>query len=233
MSATPGPGFGFQRGGWLLAAAILLFAPALVIAQPPVPSAHDLASRVDRHYNQLHSLKAGFTENYQGLGMDRTESGELLLLKPGRMKWTYSSPPGKIFLIDGSFAWFYSQGAAQVQRIPAKQLDDLRSPLRLLLGHTRLEKELDNLTFMAAPKDQSSGQYTLSGVPHGLEKRVSRITLTATADGELTAIQIEETDGALTRFTFTGQQDNAPIPPGAFRFTPPAGVPVIDGLPPV
>lgn len=229
MSATPGFGLGFRRGGWLLLAAILLFAPRLVIAQSPAPSAHELADRVDRHYNQLHSLKAGFTESFQGLGMDRTESGTLFLLKPGRMKWEYTSPAGKIFLIDGSFAWFYSQGAAQVQRIPTRQLDDLRSPLRLMLGHTKLEKELDNLTVTAAP----GGQFALTGVPHGLEKRVARVTLTVTADGALTSIEIEETDGALTRFTFATEEPNAPIPPGTFRFIPPAGVPVVDAPPPV
>ena len=31
-----------------------------------------------------------------------------------------------------------------MQRIQAKQLDDLRSPLRFLLGHTELEKEMDS-----------------------------------------------------------------------------------------
>jgi outer membrane lipoprotein carrier protein len=54
-----------------------------------------------------------------------------------------------------------------------------------------------------------------------------------TADGAITGIEIEETDGALTRFSFTGEQTNAPVPAGAFRFTPPAGVPVVNGLPPV
>jgi len=127
-----------RRGGAALAAVVL---PACLVAQ--LPSAHDLAQRVDRHYNQLHSLKAGFTESYEGLGMQRTESGTLLLLKPGRMRWDYSSPAGKLFLLDGKYAWFYAQGDPQVQRIQAKQLDDLRSPLRFLLGHTELEKEMD------------------------------------------------------------------------------------------
>ena len=112
-------------------------------AQQHLPSAHELAQRVDRHYDQLQSLKAGFSESYAGLGMTKTESGTLLLRKPGRMMWQYSSPPGKIFLLDGKYAWFYTQGDAQVQRIPAKELDDLRSPLRFLLGHTQLEKEID------------------------------------------------------------------------------------------
>src|SRR5271168_479611 len=110
----------FSRGGWSVLAAALL--STSLVAQQPSPrvkdSAHDLAARVDRHYNQLHSLKAGFTESYEGMGMKRTESGTLLLLKPGRMKWDYSSPPGKTFLLEGSFAWFYTQGAPQVERIP-------------------------------------------------------------------------------------------------------------------
>jgi outer membrane lipoprotein carrier protein len=38
-----------------------------------------MAARVDRHYNQLTSLKAGFTETYEGMGIRRTESGTLLL----------------------------------------------------------------------------------------------------------------------------------------------------------
>ena len=54
-----------------------------------------------------------------------------------------------------------------------------------------------------------------------------------TADGAITGIEIEETDGALTRFTFTGEQPNAPIPAETFHFTPPPGVPVVDALPPV
>jgi outer membrane lipoprotein carrier protein len=197
--------------------------------QQQTPSAHELAQRVDRHYNQLHGLKAGFTESYEGLGMQRTESGTLLLLKPGRMKWDYAEPPGKLFLLDGKYAWFYSRGDPQVQRILAKQLDDLRSPLRFLLGHTELEKEMSTLTL--APAD--GGRFTLTGQPKGQEKRVTRLSITVIADGTITAIEIEETDGALTRFTFTGEVPNAPISAEEFRFTPPPGVPVVDAAPPV
>ena len=223
----------FRRGGSIVAAALL---STTLFAQHPqdalatlAPSAHELAQRVDRHYNQLHSLKAGFAESYEGLGIRRSESGTLLLLKPGRMRWNYSSPAGKLFLLDGNYAWFYSRGDSQVQRIRAKELDDLRSPLRFLLGHTELEKELNHLTLTAA----ADGRFNLSGQPKGLEKRVSRLTLTVTADGAIAGIEMEEVDGALTRFSFTGEQPNAPVPADAFHFTPPPGVPVVDALPPV
>ncbi len=214
-------------GGPFLAA--VLFLAANLSAQQSLPSVHELAQRVDRHYDQLQSLKSGFSESYSGLGMTKTESGTLYLRKPGRMMWKYSSPQGKIFLLDGKFAWFYTQGDAQVQRIPASELDDLRSPLRFLLGHTQLEKELTGLTLAPAPKDC----FTLSGQPKGQEKRVTRVALTVTRDGWINGIEVDEADGAITQFTFTDEQPNAQIPAETFRFAPPAGVPVVDAMPPV
>ena len=214
-----------KRGCMIAAAALLSVSLG---AQQSAPTAREVAARVDRHYNQLHSLKAAFSETYQGMGMKRTESGMLLMMKPGRMKWDYSSPPGKIFLLDGKYAWFYTAGDARVQRIPAKRLDDLRSPLRFLLGHTELEKEMGNLGMTAGP----NGSYTLTGQPKGQEDRVRRLALTVTADGVMTAIDVEETGGALTHFAFSGEQTNVAIPPATFQFIPPPGVPVVDALPP-
>ncbi len=201
----------------------------LAAAQTAPPSAKGLAGRVDAHYNALHSLKAEFTEFYEGMGVSRAESGTLLLRKPGRMKWEYSSPPGKVFVLDGKYAWFYSPGDPQVQRIPAKELNDLRSPLRFLLGHTELEKELTNLTLAPA----ANGDLTLSGQPKGQENRVRRLTLTVTAAGAISGIEIDETDGTTTRFAFTNQQPDAPISPQGLHFTPPPGVPVVEAPPPV
>jgi outer membrane lipoprotein carrier protein len=219
----------FLKISWVLVLSFGLLPACLISQKVPQAAVHEVAQLVDSHYNHLHSLRANFNESYEGLGMSRSESGTLLLLKPGRMRWDYSSPAGKLFLLDGRFAWFYSQGASQVQRIPAKELDDLRSPLRFLLGHTEIEKELDNLQLAADP----DGHFKLTGHPKGQDNRVRRITIAATADGAITAIEVEEADGALTRFAFTGEQPNAPIPENAFRFTPPAGVKVVDALPPV
>lgn len=213
----------------LLCFCFCISARSLLAQSPQALTAHQLAQRVDRHYDQLHSLKAGFIESYAGLGVERTESGTLLLLKPGRMKWDYSTPAGKIFLLNGKYAWFYTKGDAQVQRIPAKELDDLRSPLRFLLGHTELEKEMDSLKLAPA----ANGEFTLTGQPKGQEQRVTRLSLTVTAEGSISGIEIEETDGAITRFTFSGEQPNAPVPTSSFDFTAPMGVPVVDAPPPV
>jgi outer membrane lipoprotein carrier protein len=155
-----------------------------------------------------------------------------LLLKPGRMRWDYSIPAGKLFLIDGKNAWFYVEGAAQVQRIPAKELDDLRSPLRFLLGHAELEKELTGLHLDAGRAGH--GELALTGQPKGQQDRVRRITIAIVpSTGSITAMEIEEADGALTRFTFSNEEPNALVPEGTFRFSPPPGIPIVDALPPV
>lgn len=199
--------------------------PVLSRAQTAI----ELAKRVDDHYNHLQSLKAGFTEQYDGLGMHRSESGVILLRKPGRMRWNYTSTAGKVFVLDGKYGWFYAPGASQVQRIPASQLDDLRSPLRFLLGHTKIESELEGLTLNSA----AQGSFRLSGVPKGMQKRVSRLSLTVNPAGAIQHIEIEETDGAQTAFDFNHEEANPTIPGSEFHFTPPPGIPVVDASPPV
>jgi outer membrane lipoprotein carrier protein len=184
--------------------------------------------KVDDHYNHLSSLRAHYTERYSGMGMDRTEEGTLLLKKPGRMRWSYAAPVGKVFVLDGKFAWFYTPGDAQATRVPAKQLDDLRSPLRFLLGHTQLKKELDNL----AVTQEGSG-FRISGVPKGMEQRVKLLSLWVTAAGAIERMRLEEVDGAATEFVFSGIQENVPVKDSDFGFVPPPGVTVVEGLPPI
>ena len=191
-------------------------------------TAQQLAQRVDKYYNGLHSLRTAFTESFHGMGIDREESGVLLLRKPGKMRWSYSHPAGKVFVLDGKYAWFYSPGDAQVERVSASQLDDWRSPLRFLLGHTQLQKELEGLTVSSGPDG-----LLLSGVPKGMEKRVEKIVLGVSPDGVIHSMSITETDGAQTAFTFKDSVADAPAPDSEFVFHAPAGVPVVDGLPPV
>ena len=211
----------------LLAVATPLTAPGPLFAQSL--TAKDLAARIDRHYNALHSLEVHFVQRYTGMGMNRKESGVLLLKKPGKMRWTYTDPDGKLFLLDGKDGYFYSPGETEAQEVPEKQLDDLRSPLRFLLGHTELEKELSGLQMTA----QAGGDSVLSGIPRGLEQRVSALKITAAPDGTIRGMEIDETDGVTNQFDFSGEVPNSPAPSSAFVFTPPPGVHVVTGEPPV
>lgn len=223
---------GLLRRRFLLGAAagvvLTVFGSTAGRAQTGLTAA-ELAGRIDRHYNALHSLEVHFVQHYDGMGMHRKEAGVLLLRKPGKMRWTYTDPDGKLFILDGHDGYFYSPGTSEAQKVDEKKLDDLRSPLRFLLGHTQLEKELTGIRMTA----QGNGAYVLSGVPKGLEQRVSALRITADADGIIQAMSIEGTDGVTNSFDFSGEAPNAPAPASAFVFTPPPGVHVVTGMAPV
>jgi outer membrane lipoprotein carrier protein len=70
-------------------------------------------------------------------------------------------------------------------------------------------------------------------VPQGMEQRVKLLTLGVTATGAIERMRLEEVDGAVTEFAFSGMEENVPVKNEDFVFTPPAGVSVVNGLPPI
>ena len=202
----------------------------LVLASIPATAQQNLPllKNVDEHYNHLSSLRCRYVESYVGIGITRFEYGTLTLKKPGRMRWAYDHPTGKVFILDGKFAWFYTPGDAQAQRIPAKQMDDLRTPLRLLLGHTELKKEIGSITIAA-----EGSNFRITGVPKGMEARVKLLTLHVTPTGSITQMKVEELDGATTEFTFSDISENIPTDDADFKFNLPEGVTVVNGTPPI
>lgn len=192
------------------------------------PAIHDIAGRVDARYNHLKTLKAVFQESYSGAGLKRNESGQLWLEKPGKMRWNYEQPTPKLFLIDGKNAYFYVPAEHQARRMPAKKLDDFRSPIRYLLGKTKLESEFKNLGLSAEPPKQP-GDVVLEGVPKGMEDRVQRVLLEITPASQIAGIRIDELDGSITEFTFRDIEENVPVKADLFHFTPPPGIEIIEG----
>ena len=188
-----------------------------------------LTDKVDRHYDHLKTMRAHFVEDYHGAGMSRSESGTLWLKKPGKMRWDYDQPRKKLFLSDGHTAWFYVPGEQQARKEAVKKLDDIRSPLRFLLGKTKLRKEFDELGIAPNIKPEKPANIVLRGSPKGMEDRVPLVILEVTPEGKIDRIEIEETDGAVTDFHFSDVVDNLAVSDSQFHFTPPSGVEVVEG----
>ena len=188
----------------------------------------EIAKRVDERYNSINTLAADFTESYKGAGISRTESGTLWLKHPGKMRWEYQEPGPKLFVTDGKNAFFYVPGDHQARRAPVKKLDDLRSPLRYLLGKTKLNKEFTNLSPAPDVEPTVPGDVVLRGIPKGLEDRVSSVLLEVSLQGEIRRIVLQEMDGAVTEFRFSNQRQNVPVPDERFHFTPPPGVELVE-----
>jgi outer membrane lipoprotein carrier protein len=204
---------------------LVCLAPAILFASVNVD---EIAKKVDERYNSTNSLAADFTESYTGAGISRTESGTLWLKHPGKMRWEYSEPGPKLFVTDGKNAFFYVPGDHQARRALVKKLDDLRSPLRYLLGKTKLNKEFTNLALASDINPVIPGDVVLRGIPKGMEDRVASVLLEVSLQGEIRRIVLTEVDGAVTEFRFSNQRPNVPVPDDRFRFTPPAGVEVVE-----
>lgn len=188
---------------------------------------HAISQAVDNHYNHLRSLQAEFTETYHGAGMDRTESGTLLLKKPGKMRWEYRSPKEKLFLDDGKNAWFYLPGERQVRKTRMKKLDDLRSPLSFLLGKTQLEKELRGLSLAPDVAPIKPEDVVLRGIPVRWSDRITQILLEVAPNHQIVRLVIDEVDGSTTEYALEQQRENIEITDKSFQFVPPAGTEVI------
>jgi outer membrane lipoprotein carrier protein len=214
---------GAGRRAALIFSFLLLFAWASFGAE-----ATAVARGTDEHYNNLKSFKTDFTEVYQGPGVSRTESGTLWLKKPGRMRWEYREPREKLFLTDSHTAFFYVPGERQAHKTPLRNLDDIRSPLRYLLGKTKLEKELDGLSVATDRSPARTGDTVLRGEPKGMKDRISEVWLEISPSFQIDRILIREIDGTTTDFRFSNTQENIAVADSLFRFTPPAGVEVIE-----
>jgi outer membrane lipoprotein carrier protein len=209
----------------LLRSFIVLFLSAAAFAQVNV---HQLADRIDQRYNSLQTLQTAFTETYRGAGVTRSESGMLWLKRPGKMRWDYVEPRPKLFVSDGKTAWFYVPGDQQARKAPVKKLDDLRSPIRYLLGKSKLEKEFSGLSLAPDVPPDLPGDNVLRGIPKGMEDRVNQVLLEITPEYRIRRISIEEADGSTTEFRFSDPKENTAIADARFRFTPPPGIETIE-----
>jgi outer membrane lipoprotein carrier protein len=209
----------------LAALASLLVCPSM---QGQAMNAVGTARAVDSRYNQLKSFKGAFTEIYQAPGISRSESGVLWLKKPGRMRWEYREPKEKLFLTDSQNAYFYVPGERQARKTSLKKIDDIRSPLRYLLGKTKLEKELNGLSLAPDVAPIQPGGVVLRGVPKAMKERVSEVLLEISPDHQIDRIVVQGTDGTITDFRFARIEENVPVPDSFFRFSPPPGVTTIE-----
>lgn len=209
---------------------LALLALAVPYVALALPNVHAVAQGVNDHYNHLRSLEAEFTEIYQGAGIQRSETGTLRLKKPGKMRWDYRSPEEKLFVSNGKDAWLYLPQEKQARRSALKNLDDLRSPLAFLLGKTKLEKELQGLSFAPDVQTWKQGDSMLRGIPRGMEDQVEQVLLEISPDYRIIRILIQGRDDSITEYRFSDQKENVALSDMQFEFTPPPGSETVDEL---
>src|SRR5574341_2340034 len=150
------PQFSSDRGHRrLYSLRYILLAFLLLIPLFPAPAISaqteldQLINALQRKYNKLSSLAADFTQIYTAPGeRTRRESGRVLLKKPGRMRWDYTSPETKLFVSDGKWVYEYVPAEGYATRSSVKESDDLRAPFAFLLGRGNLRRDFKRMEFV-------------------------------------------------------------------------------------
>lgn len=204
---------------WLIAIAAV--SGHLVAAGPEV---RDQLRAIENRYNRAQSLSLNFSESYAGARRPaRTESGVLYLRKPGRMRWEYSDPAGKLFISDGKFVYLYTPGDARAERSVLKESGDMRAPLAFLLGKLNFDREFKS--FSANP--DSAGTW-ISAEPKSENLAYTRVEFLASAAGEIHRVRITGQDRSRLEFTFSAEKLNAPVAQSLFSFQAPVGIAVVE-----
>lgn len=196
-------------------------------AQVTEKNAQEVVRALEANYSEAKTLQATFLERYrQGQNM-RVESGTAYFSRPGRMRWEYEEPEEKLFLVDGTNAWFYVPADRTATRAKVKESTSWHTPLALLAGKTRR----GTLNRLCGSIDLAPGTgpgYKLVCHPKPGDAPFSEILLEADGQFRLSRIVIREPGDVETEFRFGGWRENVPLAEVLFHFSAPKGVAIVE-----
>jgi outer membrane lipoprotein carrier protein len=176
---------------------------------------------VEDRYNRIQTLQVNFTESIAQQGRKRTEKGELFLRKPGKMRWQYTSPAGKLFVSDGKFIYTLSENRAE--KFSFKETDDMRAPLGFLLGRLNFQEDFGK--FLAKADGANA---LITAIPKSDKMPYTEVTFLVSPDSVIHWLSVKGQDGSVMEFTFENEKKNPAIADSMFKFVPPPGVEFVD-----
>ena len=194
----------------LLAIAPLSFADA---------SLDHMLKSIEDHYNHAKTLQVLFTEEYTAQGRSRRpESGLLILRKPGRMRWDYTTPAGKLFISDGKTIYLYTPDTHKVVPMPLKASDDMHGALAFLLGKLDFSREFKDFQVKAAGTDT-----IITAAANSDKLPYQKVEMLVSSTFEIHRLVVTGTDLSVLTFTFGGEKVNPKVDDALFRFHMPPG----------
>lgn len=188
------------------------------------PGLESLLKNVETRYNKAKTLQVAFTEVYTPPGKpQRTESGTLMLRKPGRMRWDYSQPKGKLFLSDGKNLWLYTASENRAEKMKVQESEDMRAPLAFLLGKLNFNKEFRNIK--GRP---DNGGTRITAEPKSDNLPYSAVEFVVTPDYHIRQVRVTGYDRSILDFTFGEEKMDPPLDSKLFQFKAPPGAEVVE-----
>jgi outer membrane lipoprotein carrier protein len=209
----------------------LLLAPTAPAAAAAAPLPVDkVAARLQERYDSAADYRAKFTQKYTyaATGRERTSTGEILIKKPGRMRWNYQSPEPSLWLASGTTFWMYEPEAKQAfkQDLKASQLP---AAVAFLMGKGKLTDEFEVSLAKELPYG-SPEDYRLSLKPKKAQSTYRSIYFVVDPKTYLVKQSVlVNAQGDVNSISFTDVVLNSKLGEELFRWTPPPGTRVVDG----
>jgi outer membrane lipoprotein carrier protein len=183
-----------------------------------------LLKGIEQRYNRAKTLQVHFVESYSVQGHERkSESGELTLRKPGRMRWDYSAPSGKLFVSDGKDVYLYTPDAHRVEKAKLKASEDMRAPLAFLLG--KLDFAKDFRDFEIQP---DGANFLVTAKAKNDKLPYEKVQMLIAPGDQIQRLVVNGQDQSVLTFQFDGEKLNPPVDDAIFKFQMPAGATLVD-----
>lgn len=218
----------------VLGAPLLDAASAPVIAQAPeapaaAPTAAEVASSVNAFYQATRTVRVRFSQHFWNRAYERTQSsrGRMTISRPGRIRFDYDQPQGKVIVSTPAGFVFYEPGengaAGQFMR---GQSEAASAALGILSGTASLERDF-TFTLRPATSSQPANTDALELRPRRADPHYRRVVLYVdrrpASRGVVHRVSVEDPDGNWNRFDFSDFHFNESVGDGTFAFDPPAG----------
>jgi outer membrane lipoprotein carrier protein len=222
---------------WLLSS-LLTLAAAAAAANAAPPTAPAAAPRMDvkavvaevqKRYDSASDFRARFTQTLTSSAMGRktSSSGEVMFKKPGRMRWDYEKPDKSSYISDGNLLWLYEPDDKQAFKQNLKE-SQLPAALAFLTGKGKLATEFD-ITFAPKSGYGTPADHVLSLSPKTAQPQVKTILFVVDAKTyDVRESVLIDAQSNVNDLVFSDIRVNTRLPDTLFKFTPPAGVRVID-----
>jgi outer membrane lipoprotein carrier protein len=194
------------------------------------PGATELAQALQSKYDTIKDFSSDFVHSYEGgvLRKRLTERGHLLVKKPGKMRWEYTSPEAKLFVSDGVKMYSYLPQDKQVivSSIPAE--DQATTPTLFLAGKGNLTRDF-TASLTELPPSTPVGARALKLVPRNSQPDYEWLVLVVEpATLGIRGLVTVDAQGGKSSFSFSNLKENIGLADKEFAFKIPRGVDVVN-----
>ncbi|MBM3760165.1 MAG: outer membrane lipoprotein carrier protein LolA [Acidobacteria bacterium] len=194
----------------------------LLLAQAP-ETLPTMLKRIEQRYNTTATLKSEFEQTMAvAQGRRVTERGILYLRKPGRMRWEYAQPTGKLFLCDAKRIYYVVPSARRVEVSEMRESDDLRAPLAFLLGKLDFARDFNRFEH-----SRPGTQWKIRAYPKSAKSPYEYVEFFAEPDGRLSVVAVKSKDGSTMSYAFQSELRNVPLAASLFEFQKPEGFEIL------